>query len=248
MQDTDEEHEVGGIMVSTPDSGSKDLAVHLEQRLEVSCDATMLAVESVVTQSQVANELDDDPLAQNTDACAADETSMKQSQFANCVNEGVRSQLHSHEEIPREFLEEPASTIRTGVNEGAIDKLLAVLQPVDESAVDDPNKVTIKHLDSFDAKRLRIPKRPQMRINDNMFKRLRLETDDDDVSKLSTEKQKTRARDVLQRQMEEDQKVKALEAEYEASSRKKICNQSLKTNYKFHKKYPTIPHEEEFLL
>jgi hypothetical protein len=145
LQDTDEEQKVGGIMVSTSDSGSKDLAVHLhredeEQGLDVSCDATMLAVESVVTQSQVANELDDDPLAQNTDACAADETSMKQSQFANCVNEGVRSQLHSHEEIPREFLEEPTSTIRTGVNEGAIDELLAVSQSVEESAVDDPNK------------------------------------------------------------------------------------------------------------
>ena len=109
-------------------------------------------------------------------------------------NHSDRSQLHSHEEIPREFLEEPTSTIRTGVNEGAIDKSLAVSQPVDESAVDDSNKVTIKHLDSFDAKRLRIPKRPQMGINNDMFKRLRLETDDDEVSKLSTEKQKTRAK------------------------------------------------------
>ncbi len=252
LQDTDEEHEVGGIMVSTLDSGSKDLAFHLqrefkEEELEVSHDANMQAAESVVTQSQVANELDDDPLAQNTDACAADGTSMEQSQVANCVNKDVRSQLNSHEEIPREFLEEPTSTIRMGVSAGAFDKSLAVSQPVHESAVDDPNKVTIKHLDSFDAKRLQIPKRPQMG-NDNMFKRLRLETDYDDVSKLSTEKQKTRARDVLQRQMEEDQKVKALEAEYEASSRKKICNQSLKTINKFHETYTTIPHEEEPLL
>jgi hypothetical protein len=252
LQDTDEEHKVGGIIVSTSDSGSKDLAVHLqredeEQGLELSCDATMLAVESVVTQSQVANELDDDPLAQNTDACAADETPMEQSQVANCVNKDVISQLNSHEEIPREFLEEPTSTIRTGVNAGAIDRSLAVLQPVDESAVDDANKVTIKHLDSFDAKCLGIPKRPQ-KGNDNMFKRLRLETDYDDVSKLLTEKQKTRTRDVLQRQMEEDQKVKVLKAEYEASLRKKICTQSLKTINKFREKYTTIPHEEEPLL
>ena len=56
-----------------------------------------------------------------------------------------------------------------------------------------------------------------------MFKRLRLETDYDDVSKLSTEKQKARARDVLQRQMEEDEKVKALEAEYEASLKKRFA-------------------------
>ena len=120
-------------------------------------------------------------------------------------------------------------------------------QPVDESAVDDLDKVTIKYLDSFDAKRLRIPIRPQVG-NDNMFKRLRLETDNDNVSNLSTEKQKTRARDVLQRQMEEDKKVQALEVEYEASLRKKICTQSLKTINKFHKKYPTIPHEKEPLL
>jgi hypothetical protein len=68
-----------------------------------------------------------------------------------------------------------------------------MLQPVDESAVDNPNKVTIKHLDSFDAKRLRMPKRPQLG-NDDMFKRLRLETDNDNVSNLSAEKQKTRAK------------------------------------------------------
>jgi hypothetical protein len=61
----------------------------------------MLAVESVVTRSQVANELDDDPSAQNTDADAADGTSVEQSQFANCVNKDVRSQLNSHEESPR---------------------------------------------------------------------------------------------------------------------------------------------------
>ncbi len=254
LQDTDEDHEVGGIMVGTVDGGSNDLAFHLqcedkEEGLEVSRDATMLAVESVVTQSQVANELDDDPLAQNTDADVADDgTSVEQSQVANCVNKDVRSQLNSHEENPRELVEEPTSTIKTGVNAGAIDKsFLAVSQPVDESAVDNPSKVTIKHRDSFDAKRLRIPKKPQLG-NDNVFKRLRLETDNDNVANLSTEKQKTRARDVLQRQMEEDKKVKALEAEYEESLRKKICNQSLKTNYKFHKKYPTIPHEEEFLL
>ncbi len=57
--------------------------------------------------------------------------------------------------------------------------------------------------------------------NNNMINRLRLETDCDDISKLSTEKQKTRTRDVFQRQMEKDKKVKALEAEYKASSRKK---------------------------
>ena len=48
--------------------------------------------------------------------------------------------------------------------------------------------------------------------------------------------------------MEELEKLKALEAEYEASLRKKICTQSLKTINKFHKKYPTIPHEKEPLL
>jgi hypothetical protein len=90
LQDTNEEHKVEGIVVSTSDSGSKDFAFRLQRRedeeqgLEVSCDATMLAVESVMTQSQVANELDDDPLAQNTDAYGADEISMEQSLVANC--------------------------------------------------------------------------------------------------------------------------------------------------------------------
>ena len=109
LQETDEEHEVGGIMVSTVDSGSNDLAFHLqgedkEEGLEVSRDATMLAVESVMTQSQVANELDDDPSAQTTDADAADGTSVEQSQVVNCVNKDVRSQLNSHEENPRELM------------------------------------------------------------------------------------------------------------------------------------------------
>ena len=94
-------------MVSTSDSGSNDLAFHLqreykEEGLEVSHgDANMLAVESVMTQSQVANEFYDDHLAQNTDAGAADGTFMEQSQVANCVNKDVRSQLNSHEESPR---------------------------------------------------------------------------------------------------------------------------------------------------
>ena len=48
--------------------------------------------------------------------------------------------------------------------------------------------------------------------------------------------------------MEEDKKVKALEAEYEESLRKKICNQSLKSINKFHEKYTTIPYEGEPLL
>jgi hypothetical protein len=39
-----------------------------------------------------------------------------------------------------------------------------------------------------------------------MFKRLRLDTENDNFLKLSKEKQKNRARDVLQRQMEEDKK------------------------------------------
>jgi hypothetical protein len=104
LQDTDEEHEVGGIMVSTVDGGSNDIAFHLkredkEEGLEVSRDATMLAAESVVTQSQAANEFADDPLAQNTDADAADGTSVEQSQVANCVNKDVRSQLNSHKKI-----------------------------------------------------------------------------------------------------------------------------------------------------
>ena len=82
----------------------------------------------------------------------------------------------------------------------------------------------------------------------NMFKRLRLDTENDNFLKLSKEKQKNRARDVLQRQMEEDKKFKALEAGYEASLRKKICTQSLKIINWFHKKHPMIPQEEEPLL
>ncbi len=95
-------------MVSTSESGSNDLAFRLqreykEEGLEVSHDVNMLAVESVVTQIQVPNELDDDPLAQNTDACAADGTSMEQNQVENCVNKDVRSQLNSHEENTDSF-------------------------------------------------------------------------------------------------------------------------------------------------
>jgi hypothetical protein len=81
-----------------------------------------------------------------------------------------------------------------------------------------------------------------------MFKRLRLDTENDNFLKSSKETQKNRARDVLQRQMEEDKKLKALEAEYEASLRKKICTQSLKIINWFDKKHPMIPQEEEPLL
>ena len=130
--------------------------------------------------------------------------------IANSVNED------SHKEKPRKLSQGPTLAIETDVSAGAIDQSLALSQPLDESAVDDRNKLTVKHLDSFDAKRLRIPKRPQKGWNDSMINRQRLDTESDNVSKSSTEKQKNRVRDVLPRQMEEDEKLKVLEAEYEA--------------------------------
>ncbi len=215
--------------MGTADVGSNDLASPLQredkkQGLGVKSDLTMVAVESIVTQSQVANESDDDVSAQNNDADAADVFSVEQSQVANCVNEdsqnqatpfnvNVRSQLNSHEE---KLSQEPTLAIKTDVSAGAIHQSSALSQPLVESGVDDPNKVTVKHLDSFDAKRLRIPKRPQKGWNDSMINRQRLDTESDNVSKSSTEKQKNRVRDVLPRQMEEDEKLKVLEAEYEA--------------------------------
>ena len=75
------------------------------------------------------------------------------------------------------------------VKAGAIDESTAVLLPLDESAEgDDPNKVTVKHLEFFDAKSLQIPKQPR-EGNDEIIKRLRLDTEDDHILKLSTEKQ-----------------------------------------------------------
>ena len=112
---------------------------------------------------------------------------------------------------------------------------------------DDLNKVTVKYLESFNTNRLRVPKRPQ-KDNEEIFKRLRLDTEDDEISNLSTEKQKRRAWDVLQRQVEEDERLKALEAEYESSLRQKICTQSLKTIKKYHDKYRVVTQENESLM
>ena len=100
--------------------------------------------------------------------------------IANSVNED------SHKEKPRKLSQGPTLAIETDVSAGAIDQSLALSQPLDESAVDDRNKLTVKHLDSFDAKRLRIPKRPQKGENNDMLKRLRSDTENDDVSQLST--------------------------------------------------------------
>ena len=56
------------------------------------------------------------------------------------------------------------------VKAGAIEESTSVLQSQDASTVeDDANKVTVKCLESFNAKRLRIPKRPQ-EGNDEIFK------------------------------------------------------------------------------
>ena len=130
-----------------------------------------------------------------------------------------------------------------------VDEFTGVLQQRNESAVeDDPNKVTVKYLESFNANRLRVPKRPPQEDNEEIYKRLRLDTEDDEISNLSTEKQKKRARDVLQRQVEEDERLKALEAEYESSLRQKICTQSLKTIKKYHDKYRVVTQENEPLM
>ena len=92
LQDADDKHKVGGTEVGTADVGSNDLASPFqredkEQGLGISSDVTMLDVKLVVTQSQVANEFNDDPSAQNNDADAADATSVEKSRVAKCVNE-----------------------------------------------------------------------------------------------------------------------------------------------------------------
>ncbi len=65
-------------------------------------------------------------------------------------------------------------------------------------------------------------------MKDDWIKRLRLDTDDKEVFESLTENQKKRARAVRQKQIEEEEKRDAMEAEYEASLKKKICTQSLK--------------------
>ena len=110
----------------------------------------------------------------------------------------------------------------------AIDETSAVLPPHDATAADEPNKVTVRHLKSFDPICLRIPKRPS-EVKDDWIKRLRLDSDDNEVFESLRENQKKRARAVRQKQIEEEEKRVAMEAEYEASLRKKICTQSLKT-------------------
>jgi hypothetical protein len=108
----------------------------------------------------------------------------------------------------------------------AIDETSVVLPPHDATAADKPNKVTVKHQKSFVPKCLRIPKRPS-EAKDDWIKSLRLDTDDNKVFESLTENQKKRARAVRQNQVEEEEKRDAMEAEYEASLRKKVCTQSL---------------------
>ncbi|KAI2493996.1 hypothetical protein MHU86_20527 [Fragilaria crotonensis] len=126
----------------------------------------------------------------------------------------------------------------------ASDETSAVSPPCHETTADDPNKVTVKYLKSFDPRRLRIPKRPSEAKVD-WIKRLRLGSDDNEGFKSLTENQKKRARNSRKKQVEEEEKLDAMEAEYEASLRKKICTQSLKSIKSFQDKYRTDHEEEE---
>ena len=125
----------------------------------------------MVTQSQVANELDED-------ANKADATSLEQNQVERHVNEDLQNQttsvnvnskyrLNVDEINPLELSEEPIWTMETDVKAGAIEESSSVLQPLNESAVgDDSKKVRVKRLESFNAKRLRIPKRRDTTLRD----------------------------------------------------------------------------------
>jgi hypothetical protein len=77
-----------------------------------------------------------------------------QSQVANCVNEDLQNQATSFNVDARSQLKSLRAIGGTYVE--AIDESLAAT--LDESAVDNPIIVTVKHLDSFDAKCLQIPK------------------------------------------------------------------------------------------
>ena len=52
------------------------------------------------------------------------------------------------------------------------DEFTGVLQQRNESAVeDDPNKVTVKYLESFNANRLRVPKQPPQEDNEEILQK-----------------------------------------------------------------------------
>jgi hypothetical protein len=259
LQDTDEDQEFQDTNSSNVDGASNDLAFHFKSEVQKQAFGVISAVTSqarcsLVTQSQenanhmdenvavhtaiaVQNVLGDVVTAENEDVNAANEVPNELGDNVMGEDQDEDHDIYATIDVTND-LGEKQDAYR------AIDETSAVLPPHDATAADEPNKVTVRHLKSFDPICLRIPKRPS-EVKDDWIKRLRLDSDDNEVFESLTENQKKRARAVRQKQIEEEEKRVAMEAEYEASLRKKICTQSLKTIKSFQDKYRTIPEEEE---
>ena len=114
---------------------------------------------------------------------------------ASSIDVNGKYRLNVDEINPLELLEEPILTMETDqVKAEAIEETTSVLQSPDESAVeDDANKVTVKRR----IIQCQTPANTQAasRGERQDFKMLRLDTEDYNISKVSTEKQKKRARD-----------------------------------------------------
>ncbi|KAI2490875.1 hypothetical protein MHU86_23698 [Fragilaria crotonensis] len=252
LQDTDDEQEFQDANSSNVDGASNDSAFRKSEDKKPEIGVVRFAF---VTQSQV-NAI---PVAENVAVQTATFSAINE--LGDDVTAEIRD-VHAGMEVPNEFGDNvmrdnqdenhdifATIEVTNGLGEKqdatrASDETSAVSPPCHETTADDPNKVTVKYLKSFDPKRLRIPKRPSEAKVD-WIKRLRLDSDDNEVFKSLTENQKKRARNARKKQVEEEEKLDAMEAEYEASLRKKICTQSLKSIKSFQDKYRTNHEEEE---
>jgi hypothetical protein len=258
-QDTDDEQEFQDANSSNVDGAKDESAFHFKSEdkkpeIGVVGDISSQARFAFVTQSQVnaspvaedvavhtaievINQLGDDVTAEIRDVHGAIEVPNELGDNIMGENQDENHDIHARIEVNNDLGEKQDAT-------RASDETSAVSLPHHETAADDPDKVTVKYLKSFDPKRLRIPKRPSEAKVD-WIKRLRLDSDDNDILKSLTENQKKRARSARKKQVEEEEKIDLMEAEYEASLRKKICTQSLKSIKTFQEKYRTNLEEEE---
>ncbi|KAI2505945.1 hypothetical protein MHU86_8445 [Fragilaria crotonensis] len=261
LQDTDDEQEFQEANSSNVDGSSNDSAFRLkseEKKPEIGDVRFAFVTQSQVNANPVAenvavqtatysaiNELGDDVTAEIRDVHAGSEV---QNEFGDNVMREDQDESHDMDQDENHDIHETIE-VTNGLGEKqdatrASDETSAVSPPCHETTADDPNKVTVKYLKSFDPRRLRIPKRPSEAKVD-WIKRLRLGSDDNEGFKSLTENQKKRARNSRKKQVEEEEKLDAMEAEYEASLRKKICTQSLKSIKSFQDKYRTDHEEEE---
>jgi hypothetical protein len=96
---------------------------------------------------------------------------------------------------------------------------------------DNSNEVTVKHIDNFAVKQLRIPKRPPKHRN-NMLERLLIDKEDDKNGKTLSDNQTKRMKNALKRRKDKEQNPDDLAAENEKERLHPIADNDMQVSKK----------------